>query len=108
MLHLTANSKIYLASKPVDFRKHIDGLAAICEQTLNQEPRSGNLFVFINKASTQVRVLCYEGNGYWLACKRLSRGRFKKFPCNNYVNQVAAHELKKILKGVLAKSNKSM
>ena len=106
MLYLTAESKIYLASKPVDFRKHIDGLAAICEQTLKQEPRSGSLFVFINKSSTQIKVLCYEANGYWLACKRLSRGKFTKFPSNDHVNQVAAHELKQILKGVLANRGK--
>jgi len=107
MLYLTADTKIYLASKPVDFRKQIDGLAAICEECLHQEPRSGNLFVFMNRVRTQIKVLCYEGNGYWLACKRLSRGRFKEFTSHGHVNQIPAHELKQILKGMLAKNNKA-
>ena len=80
MLHLTEKTPIILALQAVDFRKRIDGLAALCEQYLDEVPRSGQLFVFINRAKTMIRVLCYEENGYWLATKRLSRGRYKLWP----------------------------
>ena len=49
MLYLTAETKILIAVKPVDFRKQIDGLVALCEHHLNADPRSGTLFVFINR-----------------------------------------------------------
>ena len=60
MLYLTAHTKILLATQPIDFRRQTDGLIALCEQQLNQNPRSGCLFVFINRARTMIRVLCYE------------------------------------------------
>ena len=71
MLYLTQETKILLAMRPVDFRKQCDGLIALCEQQLSQDPRSGQLFVFINRSRTMIRVLCYEQQGYWLATKRL-------------------------------------
>ena len=74
MLHLTQETNIYLAVEPVDFRKQIDGLVSLCRSKLSFDSRSGQLFVFTNRARTMIRVLCYEENGYWLATKRLSRG----------------------------------
>ena len=52
MLYLTAQTKVLLALQPVDFRKQIDGLVALCEGHLKQQPRSGELFVFTNRAKT--------------------------------------------------------
>ena len=63
MIHLTCNSTILIATQPADFRQGIDGLAALCKQRLNSEPRSGTLFVFINRNKTMIRVLVYENNG---------------------------------------------
>lgn len=103
MLHLTAQTKILLAVAPVDFRKRIDGLVALCENSLSQQPRSGSLFVFINRPQTMVRVLCYELNGYWLATKRLSRGRYTGWPTSNEsIHALPASELNKLLKRVVA------
>jgi transposase len=62
--------------EPVDFRKGIDGLAALCQQKLEADPFSGALFVFLNKSRQALRVLVYDGQGFWLCHKRLSRGRF--------------------------------
>ena len=101
MLHLTEKTPILLALKPVDFRKQIDGLVALCEQQLEKEPRSGRLFVFINRSKTMIRVLCYEENGYWLATKRLSKGRYKQWPRSSaeaMTQPLAASELKKIIR----------
>ena len=80
MIHLTRQSQLLLATQPADFRKQIDGLVAVCEQRLKKDPRSGCVFVFINRSKTMVRALVYEGHGYWLITKRLSKGTFKHWP----------------------------
>jgi len=80
MLQITAQCKISLAIQSVDFRRGIDGIAALCRQALNQDPMSGILFVFRNRLKTMVRILCYDGQGFWLCTKRLSSGRFKWWP----------------------------
>jgi len=65
-----------VAVEPLDFRKGIDGLCAVCRQWLALDPFSGILFVFVNRSRQAIRVLAYDGQGYWLCHKRLSRGRF--------------------------------
>ena len=60
MIHLTADTHILLATEPADFRKGIDGLAYICKDRLSSNPRSGTLFVFINRSRTMVRTLVYD------------------------------------------------
>jgi transposase len=67
MLQLTPQSRILLAIEPVDFRKGIDSLAALCRQALAENPRSGALYVFRNRAGTALKILCYDGQGYWLS-----------------------------------------
>jgi transposase len=76
MIQITAHMRILAALEPVDFRKGIDGLAAVCRQKLEADPFSGALFVFLNKSRQALRVLVYDGQGFWLCHKRLSRGRF--------------------------------
>jgi len=99
MLYLTAETKILLAVTPVDFRKGLDGLVALCEHQLRQQPRSGSLFIFINRSRTMIRVLCYEINGYWIATKRLSRGRYGGWPnSTESLYSMPASELTKILR----------
>lgn len=66
MIHLTAETQILLATKPADFRRGIDGFAALCRNQLKQEPRNGTLFVFTNRRRTMLRALCYDGSGFWL------------------------------------------
>lgn len=80
MILLTANTPILLAVKPADFRCGIDGFVAICRQQLKQDPRSGILFVFINRKKTMIRALSYDGTGFWLMTKRLSKGNFSSWP----------------------------
>jgi transposase len=69
-----------LAIEPVDFRTGIDSLAAVCRQVLAENPRSGGLYVFRNRAGTALKLLLYDGQGYWLCPKRLSQGRFTYWP----------------------------
>jgi len=74
MIHLTADTRILLAHEASDFRKGIDGFVAICSQTLQQDPRNGTLFVFINRAATMIRILSYESNGYYLITNQSATG----------------------------------
>ena len=80
MIQLTPQSRILLAVEPIDFRKGIDGIASICVNEFKKDPSSGTLFVFINKSKTQVRILFYDGSGFWLMSKRLSQGRYPWWP----------------------------
>src|SRR6266849_2425491 len=80
MRQLTPQSRIFLATQPVDFRKGIDGLAAVCRQVLGDNPLEGAVYVFRNRAGTALQLLLYDGQGYWLCMKRLSQGRFTWWP----------------------------
>ena len=80
MVQLTPQTRILVAVEPVDGRKGIDGLAALCRQRLAEDPFSGCIFIFRTRAGTSIRMLAYDGQGFWLAQKRLSQGRFKMWP----------------------------
>jgi transposase len=80
MLQLTPQSRIFLALQPVDFRKGIDGLAAVCRQALGENPLGGAVYVFRNRTGTTLKLLAYDGQGFWLCTKRLSQGRFHWWP----------------------------
>lgn len=80
MLQLTPQSRIFVATEPVDFRKGIDGLAAVCRQRLGANPLEGAVYVFRNRTGTALKLLLYDGQGYWLCLKRLSQGRFLWWP----------------------------
>ena len=110
MLYLTAETKVFLVIEPVSFRKQMDGLISLCIQQLEYNPRSGHFFVFINRARTMIRVLCYDGSGYWLSTKRLSRGHYNLWPkeITEHVSQHHASELTKILKSFVVPKRKKV
>ena len=80
MLQLTPQSRVFLAVAPADFRRGIDGLAALCRQRLGENPMEGAVFVFRNRRGTSLKLLCYDGQGFWLCQKRLSQGRLSWWP----------------------------
>jgi len=80
MLHLTPQSRILLATPPVDFRKGIDGLAAVCRQGLGANPLAGAIYVFRNRTGTALKLLLYDGQGSWRRRKRLSQGHLAWWP----------------------------
>lgn len=83
MISLTPQSKVYVAISSVDFRKGILGLKSLCQNYLKQEPISGVLFLFRNKRRDSIKILTYDGQGYWLMIKRLSKGKFPWWPEGN-------------------------
>lgn len=67
---------VYLHRQPVDFRKSIDGLAAIVEQAMQRSPFSKSLYVFTNRRRNRIKILFWEDNGFCLYYKRLEQHRF--------------------------------
>jgi len=96
MIAITPHMRILAATDPVDFRKGIDSLAACVRKVLLSDPFSGYLFVFVNAKKTSIKILVYDGQGFWLFQKRLSKGRFCFWPesdsysCIFDANQLAA------------------
>ena len=80
MLQITPQMRILVAVEAVDFRKGIDSLAELCRAKLKADPFSGCMFVFRSRRATSIKVLVYDGQGFWLATKRLSKGRFRWWP----------------------------
>jgi transposase len=80
MIQITPQMRILVAVETVDFRKGIDGLAALCRQALASDPLSGALFVFCSRRRHAIKCLTYDGQGFWMCQKRLSQGRFTGWP----------------------------
>lgn len=100
MIQLTHESVILLGVAPADFRRGIDGFVSTVTLSLAQQPRSGAIFCFINRAGTMIRALSYDGTGYWLMTKRLSKGRFTGWPSSEGVlSPTSARQLRQILGG---------
>jgi transposase len=99
MIQLTPQMRILVAVEPVDFRKGIDGLVKLARQTLGEDPFSGCVFVYRNRRATSVRLLVYDGQGFWLCHKRLSSGRFSWWPTTTGAagHGLEAHELQVLL-----------
>lgn len=102
MLSITRNLKIFLAIAPTDMRKNHDGLAALVEHVLQENPLSGNLFVFRNKRADRVKLLYWDGDGYALWYKRLEKGtfRFPKVDASATRIDIASSDLAMLLDGV--------
>ena len=80
MIQIAAQIRILVAVEAIDGRKGIDAIAQLCREKLNADPFSGCLFIFRTRRGTAIRVLQYDGQGFWLATKRLSKGRFRWWP----------------------------
>jgi transposase len=74
MLSLSPATRVFLALRPIDGRKSFNGLTVLIKETLEQEPTSGFLFVFVNKARNRLKILFWDGSGLVLCTKRLESG----------------------------------
>jgi transposase len=99
MIQVTPQMRILMAIEPADFRNGIDGLAKRCRQVLESDPFSGHVFVFRNKSATSIKILVYDGQGFWLCQKRLSTGKFKWWPKadGDRKSPLAAHQLQMLI-----------
>jgi transposase len=102
MIQVTPQMRVWVAVEPADFRCGIDGLARRVRGELLGDPFSGAVFVFRNRRATAVKLLVYDGRGFWLCQKRLSSGQFAFWPQargEGRARALEAHELQVLLSG---------
>jgi len=101
MIQVTPQMRVFVATAPADFRKGIDGIAGLCRRELGSDPLSGAAFVFRNRRRTAVKILIYDGQGFWLCHKRLSSGKFRHWPSQGEkaATRLQALELSVLLSG---------
>jgi transposase len=103
MIQISPTTRVLVAIDPIDGRKGIDGLAQLCRTALSCDPMSGVLVCFRNRSAKTVKVLQYDGQGFWLCQKRLSSGSFKHWPSATDTSaasrELLAHELYALLMG---------
>jgi transposase len=105
VLTLPPSVQIFVATEPCDMRRQMDGLVLLVRQVLNGDPRSGHLYVFLNKRGSHARILFWDRSGYITMTKRLERGTFRVpwSPESAAVRthmQIEAAELALILEGI--------
>ena len=94
MISPPPHAKIYVATKCIDGRKGIDGLASVIWDIHKRDPMSGDLYLFLNRNRRTLIILMYDGQGYWHPRKRLSSGKFIYWPTSSQISPVEiAHVL---------------
>jgi transposase len=92
MFLLSPQTKVFLAKEPTDMRKSFRSLVAVTEGVLEQEPTSGHLFVFVNARRDMMKILHWDGGGFWIWYRQLERGTFQ-LPDQQTLNDSAAIEM---------------
>ncbi len=82
MITITPQQRLMLKIEPIDFRKGIDALIGLC-RVWDDNIYDGTVFAFRNRRGTAVKLLIYDGTGFWLCCKRFSQGKIKYWPRSN-------------------------
>ena len=99
-----AGLKIWLYSQPTDMRKSYNGLSALVKNQLQENPLSGQLFVFINRRRTQIKVLYFDRSGYCIWMKKLEQGLFRYALAGGEKQALNWTELKLLLEGIELKN----
>lgn len=100
MFRFDAKLKVYVHREAVDFRKSINGLAALVEQALGLDPFAAALYVFGNRRRNRVKILGWETNGFWLLLKRLEAERFAWPRTDSAVIELTVEQLHWLLEGI--------
>jgi len=98
LIQLAPQFRILVAIEAIDGRKGIDALAQLCREKLNADPFSGCIFIFRTRRRAAIKLLAYDGQGFWIATKRLSRGYFQWWPTGTEaVRTLRAHQAQLLL-----------
>jgi transposase len=100
MIALPAGTRVWLAAGVTDMRKGMDGLAALAQTTLAENPFSGHIFVFRGRRGDLVKLLWFDGDGLCLFAKRLERGRFVWPQAASGTVALSAAQLSMLLEGI--------
>jgi transposase len=85
VIQLTPQQQLCVWVPAIDFRAGIDSLVGLCRKQLAQNPFSGAVFAFRNKKGNSVKLLAYDGTGFWLMQKRFSQGVLQYWPKDSNV-----------------------
>jgi transposase len=92
--------RILVATKPVDFRRGADSLAALAQEELRRDPFSGTILVFRSKRADRMKILAWDGSGLILYWKRLHEGAFRWPPISDGVMRLSASQLAALVDGL--------
>jgi len=94
MIQISPHCPIFIHTGFVDFRKGIDGLCGVCKYEMDKDPLNGALFVFSNRSRQSLKILIYDGQGFWVFHKRLSTGKFNWWPTSSKIySELISREL---------------
>jgi transposase len=92
--------KVYVATRPIDFRKGHDGLAAAVQEMIGEDPFSGAVFVFRSKRADRLKVLVWDRTGLVLIHKRLEGGKFVWPQLRDGVMRLSAAQFAALFEGL--------
>jgi transposase len=100
MLNVPSTVSIFLHTQPTDMRKGFDGLSGIVRQAFGADPLDGSLYLFINRRRDRLKILHFDGSGFWLYYKRLEAGTFETVQATDDCVEIDAVQLAMLLSGV--------
>lgn len=108
-----SNRRIFICAQRTDMRKGFGGLTGIVLSQLQQDPRSGDAFVFIGKRGNMLKVLVWEKDGFWCCAKQLARGYFSFPEVQRTDDRISAIELQVsdwqlLLSGIIVGSKRQL
>ena len=84
MLNIPSTMSIFLHTRPTDMRKEFDGLSGVMREAFGADPLDGNLFLFVNRRRDRLKILHFDGTGFWLYYRRLQAGASWPFSAANW------------------------
>lgn len=100
-----AETRVFLRIGVTDLRLSFEGLRGLAVNVIKEEPTSGHLFVFCNRAKNRIRCLFWDGSGLWVATKRLETGTFD-WPKGSGATPVSPKQLHLLLEGFEVRTRK--
>ena len=100
MLSIPCTVPIFLYTAPTDMRKSFDGLSGIVRSEFAADPTNGSLFLFINRRRDRLKILHFDGTGYWLYYRLLEAGTFEVIASKGKYQQIDSTQLAMLLAGV--------
>ena len=102
MLTVTPNLQIFVYVPAMDMRKGFDGLSGVIRGEMQSDPTNGSMYLFVNKRRDRLKILCFDGGGYWLYYRLLEVGTFEAFATSDTSRplQLDSTQLAMLLSGV--------
>lgn len=100
MLSIPSTVTIYLHTQPTDMRKGFDGLSGIVRGQLDGDPLDGSLYLFVNRRRDRLKILHWDGTGFWLYYRLLEAGTFEVLASDETCVKIDATQLAMLLSGV--------